>query len=80
MKTIGVEQATLDVIVNEAQNERVVITRNGQPVALMVGVEGLNEDQLELGSSDEFWNLIAQRRAQKTLRRAQLEQNLNKPN
>jgi antitoxin (DNA-binding transcriptional repressor) of toxin-antitoxin stability system len=73
MKTISLEQATLDTCVIDAQRERVVVTRGGKPVALIVGVEGLDEEQLQLGSSDRFWELIAERRAQRTVRRAELE-------
>lgn len=78
MKTIDLEQATLDVCVSEAQNERVVITRNGKPVALVVGLEGLDTEQLQLGSSDKFWRLITERRQQKTVSRATLEQSISK--
>jgi antitoxin (DNA-binding transcriptional repressor) of toxin-antitoxin stability system len=76
VKTVGIEQATLDACVQEAQRERVVITRNGIPVALIVGLEGLDEEQMELGSSDEFWKLIAERRRQGAIGRAELEQNI----
>ena len=76
MKTVVLEQTNLDVCVNEAQRERVVITRNGKPVALIVGVEGMDAEQLQLGSSDKFWRLIEQRRKQKTISRAELEQKL----
>jgi antitoxin (DNA-binding transcriptional repressor) of toxin-antitoxin stability system len=77
VKTINIEQATLDACVHDAQQERVVITRNGVPVALMVGVEGLDEEQLGLSSSREFWDLIAERRRQPTLTRSELEQRLS---
>jgi len=77
MKMVGLEQATLDTCVNDAQHGRVVITRKGKPVALIVGIEGMDEEQLELGSSDKFWTLIAERRTQKTINRAELEQNIN---
>jgi hypothetical protein len=36
-------------------------------------VEGLDEEQLQLGSSDRFWTLINQRRSEKTLSRLELE-------
>ena len=49
-----------------------VITREGKPVALIVGVEGLDEEQLQLGSSDKFWELMTGRRTQKTMSRAAL--------
>jgi hypothetical protein len=76
MRTVSLEQTTLDACVNDAQRERLIIMRDGQPVALIVGVEGLDEEQLRLGSSDRFWTLISERRAQKTISRATLEQNL----
>ena len=77
MKMISLEQVILDTCINDAQDERVVITRNGKPVALIVGVEGMDEEQLRLGSSDKFWKLIAERRVQKTISRAKLEQDIN---
>ena len=76
MIKMDLRQATLETCVNDAQRERIVITRNGKPVALIIGVEGMDEEQLQLGSSDKFWKLIAERRAQKTMTRAQLEQSL----
>ena len=77
MKRIEMGQTTLDTCVNDAQLERVIIMREGKPVALIVGVEGMDEEQLQLGSSDRFWRLIAERRTQETISRAQLEQRVN---
>ena len=37
MKTLGIEQATLDSCVREAQDDRVLLTRDGRPVAVVVG-------------------------------------------
>ena len=76
MKTLGIEQATLDVCVRAAQHDRVLVTRGGQPVALIVGVEGLDAEQLTLGSSDEFWKMITERRKQKTIARPELERKI----
>ena len=73
MKTLGIEQATLDACVREAQGERVLVTRDGRPVAMVVGLAGLDEDQLQLGASDKFWQLITTRRKQPTVSRAELE-------
>lgn len=73
MKTIALEQAAFDVCIDDAQRERVVITRAGKPVAMLIGLEGLDEEQLELGNSDKFWRLIEQRRKQRTMSRAELE-------
>jgi len=73
MKTLGIEQATLDACVRESQGERVLVTRDGRPVAIVVGVAGLDEDQLQLGTSDKFWQLITTRRKQPTVSRSELE-------
>ncbi len=74
MIKIDLKRADLDTCVTDAQHERVVITRDGKPIALIVGVEGMDEEQLQLGSSAKFWQLITERRKQKTMSRTQLEQ------
>jgi antitoxin (DNA-binding transcriptional repressor) of toxin-antitoxin stability system len=76
VKVIGVQEANLEECVRQAQDERVVLTRKGKPVALLVGVQGLDLEQIELGQSDEFWKLIRGRRGQKTISRAELEKRL----
>jgi len=80
MKTIGLEHATLERCIKDARRERVVLTRKGKPVALVVGVEGMDEEQLQLGSSDKFWTLIEKRRRQRTIGRAELEKKLARTN
>jgi antitoxin (DNA-binding transcriptional repressor) of toxin-antitoxin stability system len=80
MMKIDVKRADLDICVRDAQHERVVITRDGKPVALIVGVEGMDEEQLQLGSSGKFWRLMTERRKQKTISRAQLEQSVKRIN
>jgi antitoxin (DNA-binding transcriptional repressor) of toxin-antitoxin stability system len=76
VKTLGIEKTSLDACLEEAQRERVVITRNGVPVALIVGLEGMDEEQLRLSGSDTFWKLIAERRRQETVTRTALEQDI----
>ena len=76
MVKIDVKRANLVSCVDEAQRERIVLTRNGKPVALVVGLEGMDEEQVQLGGSEKFWKLIAERRKQKTLSRVRLEQKI----
>jgi antitoxin (DNA-binding transcriptional repressor) of toxin-antitoxin stability system len=76
VKIIDLGEASLDGCVTDAQRERVVIVRDGKPVALIIGVEGLDQEQLRLGSSDRFWTLIGERRREKTVSRAELEEKL----
>ena len=79
MKTVALEKTDLGACVDEAQRDRVVVLRNRKPVALIVGVEGLDREQLELGSSDSFWQLIESRRKVKTITRAALDRRLKRP-
>jgi antitoxin (DNA-binding transcriptional repressor) of toxin-antitoxin stability system len=76
MKTVDIGQTSLDACILAAQSEQVVITREGNPVALVVGVHGLDEEQIRLGSSDEFWQLISSRRKESTITRAVLEKKM----
>ncbi len=78
MKTVTLEKSDLNTCIEQAQHGRVVVTRNRKPVALIVGVEGLDREQLELGSSDKFWRLIDERRNQRTITRAELERRLRR--
>jgi hypothetical protein len=77
MKTVPMENATLDRCVAEAQQERVILTRNGDPIALVVGIAGMDEEQVRLGGSPEFWKLIEESRRQKTISREELERRLD---
>jgi antitoxin (DNA-binding transcriptional repressor) of toxin-antitoxin stability system len=76
MKVLGLQDTTLASCIQEAQHERVVITRDGTPVALVVGIEGLDLEQIYYGQSDEFWQLIRERRAQKTVSWEEMERQL----
>ena len=76
MKVIPVQDAKLETCVREARGERIVITKNGKPIALMVEIQGMDLEQIELGLSDKFWRLIRARRRQRSLTRAELEERL----
>jgi hypothetical protein len=41
-----------------------------------VSLNGLDEEQIELGLSTEFWNLIESRRQQQTISQQELERRL----
>lgn len=76
MKVVSLKEADLDLCVKDAQKQRVVITRKGKPVALMVGVKGMDLEQIELGHSEKFWKLAKKWRKQKTISREALEKRL----
>jgi len=64
MKMVGLKQAKarLSEFVDAAQRDRVLITRRGQPAALVIGVEGQDMEQVILGNDAEFWKMIEERR------------------
>jgi PHD/YefM family antitoxin component YafN of YafNO toxin-antitoxin module len=76
MKVIDIRQFTLEKDIVEAQHQRVMLTNNGKPVALLVGLQDVDEEQLQWASSDAFWKMVTQRRAQKTLNRSELERRM----
>ena len=76
MRVIPIHEAKVTDCVRDAQKEGVVLTRAGKPVALVVGVIGMDLEQIELGQSDAFWKLIRQRRQEKTISREELEKRL----
>lgn len=69
MKTISnVEaQSDLDGILDSAQEEKIVILRGGKPSAVVIGLEGYDEEDLKLASSPEFWQLLRERRGGKMI-------------
>jgi antitoxin (DNA-binding transcriptional repressor) of toxin-antitoxin stability system len=76
MKTVPIEDATLDRCLAEAQREQVILTRDGHPIALVTSVDGMDEEQIRLSSDPEFWKLIEESRRQKTISREELERRL----
>ena len=76
MKTVDIQETSLDACVIDAQSDRIIITRGGNPVAIVMGVQGLDEEQTQLGASDEFWKLISSRRKEPTIDRGALEKRL----
>ena len=78
MKTISVRdlQRNIRESVDEAQRDRVVITRNGKPAAVLVGVEGEDWETVVLQTSPSFWKMIEKRRKEKTISLAEARKRL----
>ncbi len=66
MKTIPANelQTNLDVVLNSSQSERIVISREGKPCAVLVGIQDYDAEALQLAASPDFWLMIRQRRAE----------------
>lgn len=75
MKTVTVRdlQKQVKACVDRAQDDRVVITRHGQPAAVLVGVEGEDWEAVVFQTDPKFWKLIRARRRQPTISLAQLK-------
>lgn len=78
MKTVTVRdlQKKVKRCVDDAQENRVVVTRHGKPAAVLVGVEGEDWEDVVLQTDPEFWKLIRVRRKQPTMSMAQLKSKL----
>lgn len=79
MKSLPIERADLESCVRESQGGRVLVTRDGAPIAIVVGVAGLDAEQVDLGTNASFWSMIEERRGQETIDRAELERRLDRP-
>jgi len=64
MKVMGIREArsTFGDCLDEAQRRRILITRNGRPAALLIGVEGEELEDVFTQSDPAFWRMIEERR------------------
>jgi len=76
MKVIEVNGTELANCVRDARRQDVILTRKGKPIALLIGVKGMDLEQLQLSVSDKFWKRVREWRKQKTITRAELEKRL----
>jgi prevent-host-death family protein len=69
MKTISVRDLQKEIrkSVDEAQKDRVVVTRNGKPAVLLIGIEGQDWESVVIQANAPFWKLIGKRRKEKTI-------------
>lgn len=69
MKTIGVRelQKRIRECVDTSQDEGVVITRNGKPASIVIGVEGFDWEDIVTQSDPAFWSTIRERRKEKSI-------------
>jgi len=69
MKQLTLEQLSeqLQDYVRSAQREQILITDNGKPIALLLGLENTDPEQLNLQLSAQFWEMISDRRKRPTV-------------
>lgn len=69
------KETTLEVFTKDpqgfleaAQRERILVTRDGAPIAVVVGLQFKDDEDLAYESSPEFWHMIRERRGRPTVR------------
>jgi prevent-host-death family protein len=69
MKEVTLEELSRETsaLLDAAQRERLVVTRNGKPLAVVVGIENKDEEDLRLEASPAFWRMIEERRREPTV-------------
>ncbi len=74
MKEATIEKLPAEVgaLVEASQGERIVLTRGGQPVAVLVGIRDKDDEDIGLEMSPEFWTMIEERRREPTVSLAEV--------
>ncbi|MBI2892568.1 MAG: type II toxin-antitoxin system prevent-host-death family antitoxin [Deltaproteobacteria bacterium] len=64
MKVTGARRLRDDLsgFMEKAQRTEIVVTKRGAPSVLIVGVEGLDWDDIQLGADDALWEELERRR------------------
>lgn len=64
MKEVPFEQFLRDAeaLTAAAQHERILITKDGEPFAVLAGIAYKDEEDCRLEASPEFWRMIEERR------------------
>jgi prevent-host-death family protein len=71
--TLRDARSHLSAVIEEANTERVLITSHGRPAALVIGVAGLDTEEVLLVSNPNFWKMIEEsRRKDRTLTSAEV--------
>ena len=78
MKTISVRdlQKKIRSVMETAQEDQVVITRNGKPIAVVLGIQGEDWETVVLETSKSFWKEIGKRRKDKTISLSEIRKRL----
>ena len=75
--TLRDAKARLSAVLEEANSERVLITKNGRPAAVVIGVEGHDTEEVMLVSNPTFWAMIEEsRRRDRTLTSEQVRERI----
>jgi prevent-host-death family protein len=69
VKEISIENFSQDIegFLHAAQSERLLVTQQGKPFAVLVGVENTDQEDWDLERLPDFWRMIEERRRQPSL-------------
>jgi len=69
VKEISVESFARDPagFLHAAQNERLLVTKDGRPLVVLLGVENKDHEDWNLENSPSFWRMIEHRRSRPTV-------------
>lgn len=62
-----------------SQKDRVIVTQHGRPAAVIVGVQGMDWENVVLNTDPSFWRLIHTRRKQPTLSLEAFKEKIHSP-
>jgi antitoxin (DNA-binding transcriptional repressor) of toxin-antitoxin stability system len=65
-----------DRFIEDAQGEDVVVTDDGEPVALVLGIRFKDQEDLDYENDPAFWEMIRRRRAEVSIPWEQVEAEL----
>jgi prevent-host-death family protein len=78
MKYVSSSEARSNLagVIEMAQHDHVVVTRQGRPAVVIMGVEDLDPEQIALGLDDDLWAEIEQARAGEYVSSEQMKREL----
>jgi prevent-host-death family protein len=66
--TLRDARSHFSAVIEDANTERVLITNHGRPAALVIGVAGLDTEEVMLVSNPNFWKMVEDsRRGDRTI-------------
>lgn len=68
MKSVDAQQFAANVTeyLRDSRSQAIVLTQDGKPCAIVRGLD-YDDEQMQLVNSEEFWNLIEERRNRPTI-------------
>jgi prevent-host-death family protein len=77
--TLRKARARLSAVIEESNDDRVLITTNGKPAAVVIGVKGQDLEEVLLAANPKFWAMIEESRCgDRTLSSAEIRSRIAK--